>query len=74
MSSGTNIKYSTYNFFKGIAEYFTPVLTKSHFQEKGVLTPEEFVNAGDLLVEKCPTWAWYVIDFYRITIISSFIN
>jgi len=58
MSSGTNIKYSTYNFFKGIAEYFTPVLTKSHFQEKGVLTPEEFVNAGDLLVEKCPTWAW----------------
>jgi ubiquitin-like-conjugating enzyme ATG3 len=26
--------------------------------EKGVLTPEEFVKAGDELVYRCPTWAW----------------
>jgi ubiquitin-like-conjugating enzyme ATG3 len=36
----------------------TPKLTKSAFLEKGVLTPEEFVEAGDELVYRCPTWAW----------------
>lgn len=41
-----------------LREFLSPVLTNSHFQEKGVLTPEEFVNAGDLLVMKCPTWSW----------------
>ncbi|KAJ3282808.1 E2-like enzyme [Rhizoclosmatium sp. JEL0117] len=30
----------------------------SKFKETGVLTPEEFVLAGDFLVYKCPTWAW----------------
>jgi ubiquitin-like-conjugating enzyme ATG3 len=25
---------------------------------RGVLTPEEFVRAGDHLVRTCPTWAW----------------
>eukprot|EP00164_Ancoracysta_twista_P000044 GFYU01000061.1.p1 GENE.GFYU01000061.1~~GFYU01000061.1.p1 ORF type:complete len:310 (-),score=105.97 GFYU01000061.1:175-1104(-) len=51
-----------FNFVKGVAEYFTPVLTSSAFLEKGVLTPEEFVAAGDLLVYKCPTWAWEAGD------------
>ena len=40
------------------AEYMTPVLTESQFLEKGVLTPEEFVAAGDMLVLRCPTWQW----------------
>eukprot|EP00242_Pyramimonas_sp_CCMP2087_P001188 CAMPEP_0198232184 /NCGR_PEP_ID=MMETSP1445-20131203/115594_1 /TAXON_ID=36898 /ORGANISM="Pyramimonas sp., Strain CCMP2087" /LENGTH=292 /DNA_ID=CAMNT_0043912839 /DNA_START=191 /DNA_END=1069 /DNA_ORIENTATION=+ len=35
-----------------------PVLHKSAFKEKGVLTPEEFVLAGDTLVSTCPTWSW----------------
>lgn len=35
-----------------------PTLKQSAFLEKGVLTPEEFVLAGDELVYKCPTWAW----------------
>lgn len=39
-------------------EWAYPTLTKSAFLEKGVLTPEEFVLAGDELVYKCPTWAW----------------
>ena len=39
-------------------EWAYPTLTKSAFLEKGVLTPEEFVRAGDELVYKCPTWAW----------------
>merc|ERR1712137_1099044 len=42
----------------GAAEYMTPVLAESQFREKGVLTPEEFVQAGDLLVLRCPTWQW----------------
>jgi hypothetical protein len=27
-----------------------------------VLTPEEFVAAGDLLVDKCPSWSWEAGD------------
>ena len=30
--------------------------------QKGVLTPEEFVAAGDLLVDKCPSWSWEAGD------------
>jgi len=36
----------------------TGPLTTSKFLEEGVLTPEEFVQAGDLLVFKFPTWHW----------------
>lgn len=46
---------STYH---AVREYLTPVLKDSQFQDKGVLTPEEFVAAGDQLVYKCSTWAW----------------
>ena len=41
-----------------IGEKFTPILTESKFRETGVLTPEEFVAAGDHLVHHCPTWKW----------------
>jgi ubiquitin-like-conjugating enzyme ATG3 len=44
--------------FHGVREYLTPVLKESSFEDKGLLTPEEFVKAGDLLVYKCPTWRW----------------
>ena len=33
-------------------------LKESKFYEEGVLTPEEFIEAGDFLVSKCPTWKW----------------
>lgn len=43
---------------KDVLDYLTPVLKESKFDSEGVLTPEEFVAAGDLLVYKCPTWRW----------------
>uniref|UniRef100_A0A915KKB6 Ubiquitin-like-conjugating enzyme ATG3 n=1 Tax=Romanomermis culicivorax TaxID=13658 RepID=A0A915KKB6_ROMCU len=48
-----------------VAEYFTPVLKESKFKEQGILTPEEFVLAGDHLVLHCPTWSWYSGDESR---------
>ena len=39
-------------------EWATPTRKSSAFLDKGVLTPEEFVRAGDELVFRCPTWSW----------------
>lgn len=46
------------NYLHAIREYVTPVLEKSNFHKTGMLTPKEFVEAGDFLVLKCPTWKW----------------
>jgi ubiquitin-like-conjugating enzyme ATG3 len=43
---------------KSAREWATPTLKSSAFLSRGVLTPEEYVAAGDELVYKCPTWTW----------------
>ena len=37
---------------------YSAFATTPGFREQGVLTPEEFVAAGDFLVRTCPTWSW----------------
>lgn len=47
-------------------EWATPTLKESAFLSRGVLTPEEFVKAGDELVYKCPTWSWETGDRKKV--------
>jgi ubiquitin-like-conjugating enzyme ATG3 len=49
---------STFQKLIGLVGSVTPTLKKSAFVDFGMLTPEEFVEAGDFLVNKCPTWSW----------------
>jgi ubiquitin-like-conjugating enzyme ATG3 len=63
MSSNTESKedasaMTTIGYLRAAREWAYPTLKKSAFLEKGVLTPQEFVTAGDELVFRCPTWSW----------------
>ena len=49
-------KYAVYKAATGIIGGLQGPLKDSRFLEKGVLTPEEFVIAGDHLCAKCGTW------------------
>jgi len=46
------------SLFHGVREFFTPHAEEGSFMEKGCITATEFVEAGDFLVYKCPTWQW----------------
>lgn len=50
----------------GVAGLITPVLKESKFKDTGVVTPNEFVTAGDHLVHTCPTWEWACGDECKI--------
>lgn len=62
MSNGSNKNQknatTAMGYFWKAREMLTPTLKQSAFLDKGVLTPEEFVRAGDELVYRCPTWSW----------------
>ncbi len=62
------LKNSAHNIFRSFATPLIGVLKDSKFLEKGVLTPEEFVIAGDQLTYKCPTWR-YAYQFLSILFI-----
>jgi len=54
-----SIRHSVHTVVKSAVESITSVPTgSSQFLENGTLTPEDFVKAGDYLVETCPTWQW----------------
>lgn len=55
-----------FRLFKSTREFLTPVLTESAFLDKGMLTPEEFVRAGDKLIQACPSWRWESGDKTKI--------
>jgi len=56
MFSGFTNKIS--NTFKDTYSKIVAPPTESKFAEKGILTPKEFILAGDQLVHMCPTWQW----------------
>ena len=58
MSGVDRAKHFVHGVFKDAAERVLPVRKESGFRKEGVLTPEEFVAAGDFLVGACPTWRW----------------
>lgn len=59
-SKGANAKNATtaMGYFWKTREMLTPTLKQTAFLTKGILTPDEFVRAGDELVYRCPTWSW----------------
>jgi len=44
--------------YRDVAKKVMGTLKESRFYQEGVLTPEEYVKAGDFLTSKCPTWKW----------------
>ena len=53
-----SIKNKANNIYRTIATPFVGILKESKFLEQGLLTPAEYIIAGDQLVHKCPTWKW----------------
>ena len=51
-----------YSLVQGVRERLTPILKDNKCVETGLLTPDEFVTAGDQLVHTFPSWAWGVIE------------
>jgi ubiquitin-like-conjugating enzyme ATG3 len=66
MSAPQENAMTTIGYLRAAREWAYPTLKKSAFLEKGVLTPEEFVVAGDELVFRCPTWSWETGDRSKI--------
>lgn len=61
-----SIKNTMYNAYVKTVTPMMGVLKESKFFEKGVLTPEEFLIAGENLTSKCQTWEWARSDDQKI--------
>ncbi|TMS38805.1 hypothetical protein L596_005446 [Steinernema carpocapsae] len=59
---GSTVMNDLFNNIKSVAlnaaSTMMPVMTESKFKETGMVTPDEFVIAGDHLVHHCPAWSW----------------
>jgi len=53
-----SLKNTVNNITRDVYTSIVSAPTESKFLEKGVLTPKEFVLAGDQLVTTCPSWEW----------------
>ena len=54
-----SLRHTIHGLYKGVAEAVLPPRSATGgFRETGVLTPDEFVAAGDFLLATCPSWAW----------------
>eukprot|EP00760_Papus_ankaliazontas_P023102 PhM_4_TR1927/c0_g1_i1/m.3625/K08343/ATG3; ubiquitin-like-conjugating enzyme ATG3 len=54
----SKVKNATWEWYKGVVNQLTGPQTHSSFQKTGRLTPQEFEQAGDALVQRYPVWAW----------------
>ncbi|EEB06518.1 autophagy associated protein Atg3 [Schizosaccharomyces japonicus yFS275] len=51
--------------FMNWRQHITPPVKDSNFEKTGMISPEQFVLAGDYLVRKFPTWKWETGDRIR---------
>jgi ubiquitin-like-conjugating enzyme ATG3 len=58
MQSISLVKHRLGDTYRSVVGALTVTNTESRFVENGTLTPEEFVQAGDQLTFKFPTWQW----------------
>mmetsp|Transcript_2289 Transcript_2289/g.5434 ORF Transcript_2289/g.5434 Transcript_2289/m.5434 type:complete len:294 (-) Transcript_2289:83-964(-) len=56
---------SIHKAMQNVVNLVKPVPSVSTFLEEGKLTPQEFTEAGELLVYKCPSWTWQAGDSSR---------
>ena len=53
-----NLGHKLFKGYQDIVSKVKPTLKESKFYQEGILTPEEFIEAGDFLTSKCPSWKW----------------
>lgn len=53
-----NIPHKIYSNITKIIGSVKGPIKESKFYSEGKLTPEEYIQAGDFLTQKCPTWKW----------------
>lgn len=59
MTAMNNLGHKIFVGIQNVISSVKPTLKNSKFYTEGVLTPEEYVEAGDFLTQKCPTWKWF---------------